>query len=166
MSSPRIQIVLEKVRQTSCKGHRETKLFFPPKVLQRLRGPRSDIIEDEILLMQTEAANQTEKRSLWSVLRDPTLFLPVVLVCALQGGQQLSGINAVSLVYVFKTLIYCFLAFNVGGPHRKIPVSIINIFPSGILLLRFDFRIGWTERQQRSMGKFRCWLHKSLYCFL
>lgn len=52
--------------------------------------------------MQTEAANQTEKRSLWSVLRDPTLFLPVVLVCALQGGQQLSGINAVSLVNIIK----------------------------------------------------------------
>uniref|UniRef100_A0A182QGP1 Major facilitator superfamily (MFS) profile domain-containing protein n=1 Tax=Anopheles farauti TaxID=69004 RepID=A0A182QGP1_9DIPT len=34
-------------------------------------------------------------RSFWSVLRDPTLTLPLVLVCALQGGQQLSGINAV-----------------------------------------------------------------------
>lgn len=45
--------------------------------------------------MESEAVFQSEKRSLWSVLRDPKLLLPVVLVCALQGGQQLSGINAV-----------------------------------------------------------------------
>lgn len=35
-------------------------------------------------------------RSMWSVITDPTLRLPLILVCALQGGQQLSGINAVS----------------------------------------------------------------------
>ncbi|XP_065081978.1 solute carrier family 2, facilitated glucose transporter member 3-like [Ochlerotatus camptorhynchus] len=34
-------------------------------------------------------------RSMWSVINDPTLRLPLILVCALQGGQQLSGINAV-----------------------------------------------------------------------
>lgn len=45
--------------------------------------------------MELEAATQSETRSIWSVLRDPTLLLPVVLVCVLQGGQQLSGVNAV-----------------------------------------------------------------------
>lgn len=33
--------------------------------------------------------------SLHRVLRAPELVLPLVLVCALQAGQQLSGINAV-----------------------------------------------------------------------
>lgn len=63
--------------------------------LMMLRNDQSDVVEEELALMRTEASSQTEKRSLWSVVRDPTLLLPVVLVCALQGGQQLSGINAV-----------------------------------------------------------------------
>lgn len=45
--------------------------------------------------METEATTQSETRSLWSVLSDRSLLLPVILVCALQGGQQLSGINSV-----------------------------------------------------------------------
>ncbi|XP_058125663.1 solute carrier family 2, facilitated glucose transporter member 3-like [Anopheles ziemanni] len=38
---------------------------------------------------------KAKERSIISVLKDRTLLLPLVLVCALQGGQQLSGINAV-----------------------------------------------------------------------
>lgn len=65
------------------------------KELLLLRNDRADLVAEEMALMRTEATTQTEKRSLLSVLRDPALLLPVVLVCALQGGQQLSGINAV-----------------------------------------------------------------------
>lgn len=46
--------------------------------------------------MEIEATNQTETRSILSVLSDRTLLMPVILVCVLQGGQQLSGINAVA----------------------------------------------------------------------
>lgn len=63
--------------------------------LQQLRNGRDDLVAEEMALMRNEATSQSEKRSLWSVVRDPALLLPVVLVCALQGGQQLSGINAV-----------------------------------------------------------------------
>lgn len=45
--------------------------------------------------MANEADTQTERRSLMSVLRDRKLLLPLTLVCALLGGQQLSGLNAV-----------------------------------------------------------------------
>lgn len=45
--------------------------------------------------MELEAASQKETRSLWSVLTDPKLLMPVILVCVIQAGQQLSGINAV-----------------------------------------------------------------------
>lgn len=45
--------------------------------------------------MENEAVVQMEKRSLLSVLRDRKLQLPLILVCALLGGQQLSGLNAV-----------------------------------------------------------------------
>lgn len=45
--------------------------------------------------MEVEAISQSDTRSLWSVLTDRSLMMPVLLVCVLQGGQQLSGINAV-----------------------------------------------------------------------
>lgn len=46
-----------------------------------------------------------ESRSWLSVVRDPKLLLPILLVCAFEGGQQLSGINAVSYysVSIFET---------------------------------------------------------------
>lgn len=76
----------------------------------RLRGGDGDNdligqINSELLAMENESITQAESRSLWSVLTDKSLLLPVVLVCALQGGQQLSGINAVFYysVDIFKT---------------------------------------------------------------
>lgn len=45
--------------------------------------------------MEQEAVTQAESRSIYSVLTDKTLLLPIVLVCVAQGGQQLSGVNAV-----------------------------------------------------------------------
>ncbi|XP_055319987.1 solute carrier family 2, facilitated glucose transporter member 1-like isoform X2 [Sitodiplosis mosellana] len=68
--------------------------------LMRLRvGEGSDDllnrINAELIAMEQEAATQADTRSIWSVLTDSTLFLPLVLICALMGGQQLSGVNAV-----------------------------------------------------------------------
>lgn len=55
-----------------------------------------EALNEEIELMKPPTNVQsTESRGIWSILKDPTLMLPVILVCALQGGQQLSGINAV-----------------------------------------------------------------------
>lgn len=64
--------------------------------LKRLRGNDMKLVEDEILQMDKEAILQSEKRSLWSVITDRTLLLPLSLVCLIQVGHQLSGINAVS----------------------------------------------------------------------
>lgn len=50
--------------------------------------------------MEAEASHQSKKRSILSVLKDPTLLLPVVLTCALQGGSQLSGITAVKTTQI------------------------------------------------------------------
>lgn len=64
--------------------------------LKTLRYSNTEQIELEIDLMQKEAEQLTEKRSIWSVITDRNLILPVLLVCALQGGHQLSGVNAVN----------------------------------------------------------------------
>lgn len=54
-----------------------------------------DYVNDELETIAIEASQQREIRSLWSVLMDKKLLMPIIIVCALQGGQQLSGINAV-----------------------------------------------------------------------
>lgn len=64
----------------------------------RVGDSREDVgnrVNNELLAMEQESQTQAETRSIWSVLTDPTLLMPIILICALQGGQQLSGINAV-----------------------------------------------------------------------
>lgn len=59
--------------------------------LVKLRCNDEEYIQYEIAEMEREMHDKQEIRTIWSVVCDPTLLLPVVLVCALQGGQQLSG---------------------------------------------------------------------------
>ncbi|XP_055629802.1 solute carrier family 2, facilitated glucose transporter member 1-like isoform X2 [Toxorhynchites rutilus septentrionalis] len=73
------------------------------------RNTRDDYIKEQIDAMRSEDSpsemcdsdngqiqpNKSKQRKMWSVLTDSSLTLPLILVCALQGGQQLSGINAV-----------------------------------------------------------------------
>lgn len=68
--------------------------------LKKLCG-NTEMAQDELNSMEmlTDEADEDSgsgQKGVLDVLKDPKLFLPVVLVCALQGGQQLSGINAVS----------------------------------------------------------------------
>lgn len=66
--------------------------------LIRLRGSKAtEVINSEIDEMSLEKRNEIKSMSLISVLRDPTLLLPLIIVCSFQGGQQLSGINAVCI---------------------------------------------------------------------
>lgn len=55
-----------------------------------------DMVQEEMEMMEPAHETSNEKETLRSVLCNPKLLLPLVLVCAMQGGQQLSGINAVS----------------------------------------------------------------------
>lgn len=50
--------------------------------------------------MKNESNEQMDKRTIWSVMKDSKLRLPLILVCSLQGGQQLAGINAVCTLYI------------------------------------------------------------------
>ena len=55
-----------------------------------------DLLKDEV---QAEARNTGETWTMWKVLRDPRLRLPLLLTCSMQAGQQTSGINAVSSLF-------------------------------------------------------------------
>lgn len=61
-----------------------------------------DALAHEIHEMKIEQQDsEVEDKDTWSigrVLTDKTLLLPLLLVCSLQAGQQMSGINAVRLV--------------------------------------------------------------------
>lgn len=66
--------------------------------LLRLRGHSSyaeEIIKQEIEEMDLELNTKVQTSNFCSVLKDPAMFLPLLIVCSYQGGQQLSGINAV-----------------------------------------------------------------------
>lgn len=57
-----------------------------------------EMAQDELNSMETLNENTEEENyqnGILTVIKDPKLFLPCLLVCALQGGQQFSGINAV-----------------------------------------------------------------------
>lgn len=82
------------------KGEREEA----KRELQRLRGKNAQgQVEKELEEMENESKQTTKTRSIGSVLCDPSLLLPVVIVCAFQGGQQLSGINA---IFYYSVIIF------------------------------------------------------------
>lgn len=55
-----------------------------------------DKVLEEVEMMEPSNETSDMKPNTWSILKDPQFLLPLTLVCAMQGGQQLSGINAVS----------------------------------------------------------------------
>ncbi|XP_055921400.1 solute carrier family 2, facilitated glucose transporter member 3 isoform X1 [Eupeodes corollae] len=64
--------------------------------LQRLRGANQKAqIQKEIEDMEAEASATMQTASFCAVLSDSTLLLPLIIVCAFHGGQQLTGINAI-----------------------------------------------------------------------
>lgn len=70
--------------------------------LIRLRGAdRLDMVEHELEEMEIEANAKVQTSNFISVLRDPAMLLPLIIVCCFHGGQQLSGINAVSTFPLF-----------------------------------------------------------------
>ncbi|XP_044732456.1 solute carrier family 2, facilitated glucose transporter member 3-like isoform X2 [Chrysoperla carnea] len=76
--------------------------------LTKLRGVPAHELAEEIELLKTSKHLAEQCDSEWTiatVLKDRSLLLPILLVCALQGGQQCSGINAVFYysVSVFKS---------------------------------------------------------------
>lgn len=117
-------------------------------------------VESEMALLDHEAQVQLKQRTIWSVLTDSGLLLPVVLVCCLTIGQQLSGINAVFFysVSIFESaglsskgaqwanlgagivnfITVCFSPYLMVRYNRR-PVVIWSSFYSGICLIILTF---------------------------
>lgn len=138
--------------------------------LLRLRDGRADVVAEELAQMRTEANSEPEKRTLWSVLRDGRLTLPVVLVCSLLGGQQLSGINAVFYysVSIFEKaglshsnaqwanlgagcinlLVACFSPVLMSKVNRR-PLLLWSCAVSGVFLIVLTFIVHYIVSAER-----------------
>lgn len=73
--------------------------------LSRLRNMNITLLQNEIANLQQELTmrSTSETWSIKRVLKEPTVRLPLFLVCFLQFGQQLSGINA---VFYYSNIIF------------------------------------------------------------
>lgn len=84
-------------------------LLFTELMRLRVGAGSTDLltrINSEMVVMEQDASTQADTRSIWSVLTDRSLLMPLILICALLGGQQLSGVNAVFYysVEIFKNV--------------------------------------------------------------
>ncbi|XP_035792659.1 solute carrier family 2, facilitated glucose transporter member 3-like isoform X1 [Anopheles albimanus] len=126
--------------------------------LKRIMGRkvRDEYIKQQVEAMRREAspdhpdaecgddstvAEKPKERTLISVLRDPTLLLPLVLVCALQGGQQLSGINA---VFFYSVSIFESVGLSsTDAKFANLGAGCLNLFVaffSPVLMAKFNRR--------------------------
>lgn len=67
--------------------------------LRRVRGKQSINVQHELEALETALHSNDKSSSMWQVLSDKELLLPLLLVCSFQATQQLSGINAVGVPY-------------------------------------------------------------------
>ncbi|KAF7408780.1 hypothetical protein HZH66_003317 [Vespula vulgaris] len=67
------------------------------KELSRLRNMDIMLLQNEVAGLQHEfvTKSSTDNWTIGRILKEPTLRLPLLLVCSLQFGQQLTGISAV-----------------------------------------------------------------------
>lgn len=83
--------------------------------------------EDEIISLQEELAMRST-RSTWSirhVLNEPTVRLPLFLVCLMQFGQQISGINA---VFYYSNTIFLEAGLGItGAQYATLGTGVANI---------------------------------------
>ncbi|XP_066247949.1 solute carrier family 2, facilitated glucose transporter member 5-like [Euwallacea similis] len=76
------------------------------KQLKRIRNANEESLSDEIEILRLEDQENIKQGDTWNirkVLKSKTLMLPLLLVCALQAGQQLSGVNA---VFYYSSVIF------------------------------------------------------------
>ncbi|XP_077260184.1 solute carrier family 2, facilitated glucose transporter member 1 isoform X1 [Temnothorax americanus] len=97
------------------------------KELSRLRNMDITLLQNEIAGLQEELAVRSTSKT-WSikrVLREPTVRLPLFLVCLMQFGQQLSGINA---VFYYSNTIFLGAGLGItGAQYATLGTGVANI---------------------------------------
>lgn len=116
-----------------------------------------DMALEELDAIEPSSERPDEKQTILSVLTDPKLLLPLVLVCAMQGGQQLSGINAVSFWRLHSTINSCSNCF-----HRFFIIPCQSSNPSASVQWMLNGRISLPVASTcASVSSVRFWCKKS-----
>ncbi|XP_044754693.1 solute carrier family 2, facilitated glucose transporter member 1-like isoform X2 [Coccinella septempunctata] len=116
--SPKYLFIIKKNHQLAVKG------------LSRIRNVSASQLEQEIQELKDEQQVKDSLRDdVWSlgrVLKDRKLLLPIMLVCALQSGQQFSGINA---VFYYSVAIFKSAGLSESGQQLgTIAAGVCNLF--------------------------------------
>lgn len=105
------------------KGEQEKAL----KELSRLRNMDVMLLQNEITSLREELAmrSMTDRWSIQRVLKEPSVRLPLFLVCLMQSGQQLSGINA---VFYYSNSIFLGAGLGItGAQYATLGTGVANI---------------------------------------
>ncbi|CAG9760083.1 unnamed protein product [Ceutorhynchus assimilis] len=99
------------------------------KQLKRIRNAKEEFLSDEIEILRLEEQENIRQGDTWSirkVLKSRSLMMPLLLVCALQAGQQLSGVNA---VFYYSTEIFKSAGLSTSSSEwATIGAGLCNIF--------------------------------------
>ncbi|XP_046412689.1 solute carrier family 2, facilitated glucose transporter member 1-like isoform X1 [Neodiprion fabricii] len=97
------------------------------KELSRLRNMDVSLLSNEVASLDQEAvtAEATEIWTIGRVVKDPSLRLPLLLVCTMQAGQQLSGVNA---VFFYSNKIFQEAKLGeTGAQYATLGTGVINV---------------------------------------
>jgi len=85
------------------------------------------LLQNELASLQQDLAmrSTSETWNIKRVLREPTVRLPLFLVCLMQFGQQLSGINA---VFYYSNMIFLGAGLGItGAQYATLGTGVANI---------------------------------------
>lgn len=85
------------------------------------------LLQNEITSLREELAmrSMTDRWSIQRVLKEPSVRLPLFLVCLMQSGQQLSGINA---VFYYSNSIFLGAGLGItGAQYATLGTGVANI---------------------------------------
>ncbi|XP_076757739.1 solute carrier family 2, facilitated glucose transporter member 3 isoform X1 [Xylocopa sonorina] len=94
--------------------------------LSRIRNMDTMLLQVEISSLQQEIQSKTaEPWTIRRILKDPSLKLPIILVCMMQFGQQMSGINVV--FYYSNSIFHDAGLGTAGAQHATLGTGVANI---------------------------------------
>ncbi|XP_055381414.1 uncharacterized protein LOC129611999 [Condylostylus longicornis] len=97
--------------------------------LYRLRKDNEEDVNFELEEMEVYKSQNVHKESMLSVLKNSKLLLPLIIVAAFMGGQQLSGINAIFYysVTIFKRALQL---SQTDAEWANLGAGCVNLFTS------------------------------------
>lgn len=110
-------------------------------------------LQNEISSLQQELAmrSTSETWNIKRVLKEPTVRLPLFLVCLMQFGQQLSGINAV--FYYSNTIFLAAQMGITGAQYATLGTGVANV---GMAIISVPIMSFFSRRKVLFLSCYLC----------